>query len=62
MTKVLDDETIARAFRAAESRLAARDPDILAGRFSPVRPEPKATASPKEPALAGAESGRKRAV
>ena len=35
MTKVLDDAAIARAFRAAERRLAARDPDTLAGRFSP---------------------------
>lgn len=49
MTKVLDDDAIARAFRAAERRLAAGDPDTLAGRFSPPPPESepvKATAPP----------------
>lgn len=35
MTKVFDDEVVAQAFRDAERALAARDPDTLAGRFSP---------------------------
>ena len=36
--KVLDDEAIARAFRAAERDLAEGRPDTLAGRFSPAPP------------------------
>lgn len=36
MTKVLDDEAVARAFRAAERDLAEGRPDTLAGRFNPA--------------------------
>ena len=49
MTKVLDDEAIARAFRAAQRALAAGDPDTLAGRFVPPRPERPEAITPAEP-------------
>lgn len=35
MTKVFEDEMVAKAFRDASEALRRGDPDTLAGRFSP---------------------------
>lgn len=56
MTKVLHDEAVARAFRAAERDLAEGRPDTLAGRFNP------APASYDTPAPEPAPKKRRRAA
>ena len=48
MSKVFDDALLERAAREAARALAQGEPDILAGRFSPKRPEPRPEAPAAE--------------
>lgn len=47
MTKVFDDALLDQAARDAERALAARDPDTLAGRFSPRSSKPPPEQKPQ---------------
>lgn len=49
MTKVFDDEAVARAFREASEALRRGDPDTLAGRFAPHPQEPRPAAPTAPP-------------
>lgn len=60
MTKVLDDEAVALAFRDAGEAVRSGDPDTLAGRFSPRLIVPVTASLPKGRHITLPGSRRKR--